>query len=107
MEFCRNICRNLFRLIRLLPWGEADKAETLDTFLPGSADLTPGENSPLFELASVLVRLDHVACFIVKRNHSAMGAAVKLCMAILLPSASEGTRWQYIGDCCCDCGFNR
>jgi hypothetical protein len=26
--------------------------------------------SPLFELASVLMRLDHVACFIVNANHS-------------------------------------
>jgi hypothetical protein len=28
--------------------------------------------SPLFELARVLVRLNHVACFIVNANHSMM-----------------------------------
>jgi hypothetical protein len=30
------------------------------------------KNSPLFELARVLVRLDHVASFIVNANHSIM-----------------------------------
>jgi hypothetical protein len=34
----------------------------------------------LFELARVLVRFDHVASFIVNANHSAMWAAVKLCL---------------------------
>jgi hypothetical protein len=28
--------------------------------------------SPLFEIALVLVRLDHVACFIVNANHGMM-----------------------------------
>jgi hypothetical protein len=35
-------------------------------------------NSRLFELASVLVRFDRVASFIVNANHSAMGPAAKL-----------------------------
>ena len=37
--------------------------------------------SPLFELARVLVRLDHVARFIVNANHSIMRAAEKLCVS--------------------------
>ena len=40
-----------------------------------------GETSPLFELARVLVRLDHVARFIVNANHSIMRAAEKLCVS--------------------------
>ena len=40
-----------------------------------------GETSPLFELARVLVRLDHVASFIVNANHSIMRAAEKLCVS--------------------------
>jgi hypothetical protein len=35
----------------------------------------------LFELARVLVRLDHVARFIVDVNHSIMRSAEKLCVA--------------------------
>jgi hypothetical protein len=30
------------------------------------------KNSPLFELAGVLVRLDHIASFIVNANHGVM-----------------------------------
>jgi hypothetical protein len=33
---------------------------------------------PLFELAHMLVRFNHVASFIVDANHSIMGAAVEL-----------------------------
>ena len=34
--------------------------------------------SPLFELANVLVRLDHVARIIINRNHSTVLTAAKL-----------------------------
>ncbi len=37
--------------------------------------------SPLFEIARVLVRLDHVPSFIVNANHRVMRAAEKLCVA--------------------------
>src|SRR5712692_5517075 len=40
-----------------------------------------GQKLPLFEIARVLVRLDHVARVIVNANHSIMRAAVKLCVA--------------------------
>ncbi len=39
------------------------------------------KNLRLFELGRVLVRLDHVASFIVNANHSAMRAAEELCVA--------------------------
>jgi hypothetical protein len=38
------------------------------------------DRSPLFEIARVLVRVDHVASFIKNANHSVTGAAVKLCV---------------------------
>jgi hypothetical protein len=37
-------------------------------------------NSPLIEIASVVVRLDHGASFIVKANHCLMRAAAMLCV---------------------------
>jgi hypothetical protein len=37
--------------------------------------------SPLFELARVLVRLDHVASFIANANDSIVRAAEKLCVS--------------------------
>jgi len=38
-------------------------------------------NSPLFELAHLLVRFDHVARFIENANHRIMRAAEKLCVS--------------------------
>jgi|SRR5260370_995052 len=38
------------------------------------------QSSPIFELTSVLVRVDHVARFIVNANHGIMRAAGKLCV---------------------------
>ena len=38
-------------------------------------------NTPLFEVGRVLVRLDHIASFIVNANHSIMRAAEKLCVS--------------------------
>jgi hypothetical protein len=58
---------------------------------------------PLLEIARVLMRLNHVASFIVNANHSIMRAAVKLCVAdcvadrvwLAVPQPPE---WQHIGD---------
>jgi len=36
--------------------------------------------SPIFEIARVLVRLNHVASIIVNANHSMMSAAAKFCV---------------------------
>jgi hypothetical protein len=56
--------------------------------------------SPLFELACVLVRLDHVARFIVNANHGIMRAAAKFrvveCVARL--QVPQATEWERIGD---------
>jgi hypothetical protein len=38
----------------------------------GECDVMRGKNKRLFELARVLVRLDHVACIIVNPNHGIM-----------------------------------
>ena len=38
-------------------------------------------NSPLFELACMLVRFDHIARCVVNVNHSIVRAAVKLCVS--------------------------
>jgi len=50
---------------------------------PGSA------RSPLFEIARVLVRLDHVASIIVNANHSVMGAAAVLRVMTAAPLPSK------------------
>jgi hypothetical protein len=42
----------------------------LEIGFSGKCDVVRGKNSPLFEIASVLVRLDHAARFIVNVNHS-------------------------------------
>jgi hypothetical protein len=46
------------------------KAESWKIPSSGKFDVTRVKDSLLFELASVLVRLDHVASFIVNANHS-------------------------------------
>src|SRR5947208_16917423 len=54
--------------------------------------------SPLFEFARVLVRLDHLARYIVNANHSIMGATAKLrvadciadCVRLAVPQATKG-----------------
>jgi len=43
----------------------------------GSARNPKRDPSPLFEIASVLVRFDHVASIIVNVNHSVMRVAVE------------------------------
>jgi hypothetical protein len=45
------------------------------------ADVITSEKSPLFEIARVLVRLDHVASVIINANHSIMWAAAVHCVA--------------------------
>jgi hypothetical protein len=44
-----------------------EEAEAIDARI-----VAPSDDSPFFELAFVLVRLDHVASFIVNANHSIM-----------------------------------
>jgi hypothetical protein len=51
-----------------------------------------GKASPLFELARVLVRLDHVASFIVNANHCIVRPAIKLCVTDYVWIASPATR---------------
>jgi hypothetical protein len=43
-----------------------------DVYKLAGSFMSCGETSPLVELARVLVRLDHVARFIVNANHSIM-----------------------------------
>jgi hypothetical protein len=43
-----------------------------------SKQIVKAYSLPLFELTGVLVRLNHVASFIVNANHSVMGTAEKL-----------------------------
>ena len=59
--------------------------------------------SPLFEIARVLVRLDHVASVIVNANHSIMCAAVMAGVADCVASSvrfviPQATEWQRIGN---------
>ena len=48
-------------------------------------------NSPLFEIARVLVRVDHVASRIVNANHSIIAD----CVWLAVPQATE---WQLVGN---------
>jgi hypothetical protein len=59
----------------------------------------------------VLVRFDHVSSFIVNANHSIVRTAEKLGVADCVRdrvwiTVPEPTKWQRIGDYCCDCDFN-
>ena len=57
------------------------------------------KNSPLLEIASVLVRVDYVASLIVNANHSVMRAAKKLgvadciadCVWLAIPQGTDGS----------------
>jgi hypothetical protein len=56
-------------------WGSQRRLRALrhnKSFLAGSAMGCKQKASPLFELALVLVRLDHVASVIVNANHRSM-----------------------------------
>jgi hypothetical protein len=48
------------------------KAESWEIPFSGKCEVRRVETSSRFELASVLVRLDHVASFIVNANHGIM-----------------------------------
>jgi hypothetical protein len=48
------------------------KAETLEIDFSGKRGTLRAKTSPLFEIARLLVRLDHVASVIVNPNHSIM-----------------------------------
>ena len=52
------------------------------------------ETSPLFEIALVLVRLNHVVGVFANANHRIMGAAVKLGVADCdIQSMAQRSRW--------------
>jgi hypothetical protein len=60
-------------------------------------------NSPLFELARLLVRFYHVATFIVNANHSIMRATEELCVADYVRdrvriAVPQSAKWQRVGD---------
>ena len=61
-----------FRLIILLASWSPDKSGNIERRFSKKCDLMRGKNSPLFELASVFVRVDHIARLIVNANHSVM-----------------------------------
>jgi hypothetical protein len=58
-----------FRLIILLASWSPDKSGNIERRFSKKCDLMRGKNSPLFEIASVFVRLDQVARFIVNVDH--------------------------------------
>jgi hypothetical protein len=58
---------------------------------------------PLFELARVLVRLDHIASVIVNANHGIVWAAVEFRVVDCVPdcirfAVLKATEWQHLGD---------
>ena len=60
-------------------------------------------NSPFFELACVLVRVDHVARRIVNANHSIVCPAEKLCVTDCIAdcvwlAVPQATEWQLVGN---------
>jgi hypothetical protein len=56
--------------------------------------------SPHFEIARVLVRVDHIASFIVNTNHGIMGATEKLRVfdSVIRLGVPQPTEWQRIGN---------
>src|SRR4029453_3636201 len=62
----RHWCSSFIRLLQALGALRTDDVEDCELIPPRVA----WQNSPLFELARLLVRLDHVASFIVNANHS-------------------------------------
>jgi hypothetical protein len=69
----------------------------------GKPSFKKTSTSPLFEIARVFVRLDHVASVIVNANHSVIRTAVKLgeaysiadCVRFGIPQCAE---WQHVGN---------
>jgi len=60
-----------FGLIRLLAGKQSEKGGVIGIRFSGECDLVAGKNS-LFEIALVLVCLDHIATVIVNADHSVM-----------------------------------
>ena len=61
------------------------------------------KRSPLFEIALVLVRFDHIAGYIINANHRTVCAAEKLCVIDSVVDRVElaipqPTEWQHIGN---------
>jgi hypothetical protein len=54
------------------PCGQPMKSESCEIPFSGACRVMRVKNPPLFKIARVLVRLDHVAGFIANANHSAM-----------------------------------
>ena len=63
-----------------------------------------GLSSPLFEIANVLVRVDHIFSVIVHANHGVMRAAEKLCVADCV-SAVDCDRRIYSAAVDCSAGL--
>ncbi len=69
--------------VHLGPYPSVRDSRSCSSFCPGvprfseKRELTRVKTSPLFEIARVLVRLDHVASFIVNANHGIMRTAVE------------------------------
>jgi hypothetical protein len=66
-------------------------------------DGTPSRRSPLFELAIVLVRFDHVVRLIVNANHAIVRPAAKLCVADCVAdwiwlTVPQAAKWQRIAN---------
>src|SRR4029453_13793411 len=62
-----------------------------------------GQPLSLFEIALVLVRLDHVASFVVNANHGIVRPAIMFCVSDCIrdgirPVMPQTTEWQHIGD---------
>jgi hypothetical protein len=62
----------LFRVIRLLAGEQPDKSRVIGDSFSGKRHAMRAKNLSLFEIALVLVRVDHVASGIVKANHGIM-----------------------------------
>jgi hypothetical protein len=62
----------LFRLTRSHRSQSPDESGIMELRFSGKCDVMRIKTSPLFEIARLLVCLDHVASFIVNANHGVM-----------------------------------
>jgi hypothetical protein len=65
-------CRIVVAMIVASAANERVIFSTTNRFVPGSAKVKLEKSSPFFEIAFVLVRLDHVACIIVNTDGSVL-----------------------------------